>query len=69
MWDLSCGAHTQAHRLGSCAAQAPDHIGLGMWDVSSLTRDRPCVLSIARQSLSHWTTNHEFRDVAILPGR
>ena len=59
MWDLSCGAHTQAHRLGSCAAQAPDHIGLGMWDVSSLTRDRPCVLSIARQILSHWTTTRE----------
>ena len=28
----------------------------GMWDCSSLTRDRTCTLCIGRQSLNHWTT-------------
>ena len=27
----------------------------GMWDLSSLTRDRTCILCIGRWSLNHWT--------------
>ena len=28
----------------------------GMWDFSSLTRDRTCIPCTARQILNHWTT-------------
>ena len=38
--------------LSSCSTQA--ELLCGMWDLSSLTRDRSHVLCIARQILNHW---------------
>ena len=53
--------------LSSCGSQAPGHVGSvvcgtraqlphGMWDPSSLTRDRTHIPCIARRTLYHWTT-------------
>ena len=39
--------------LSSYSTQA--ELLCGMWDLSSLTRDRTHVLCIARQILNHWT--------------
>ena len=33
-----------------------DQLPRGMWDLSSLTRDRICILYIGRWILNHWTT-------------
>ena len=41
-------------RLSSCGTQT--QLPQGMWDLSSLARDRTCVPCTARQILSHWTT-------------
>ena len=55
-------------RLSSCGLQALEHAGsvvaahglscpaCGMWDLSSLTRDRTCVPCLGRQILNHWTS-------------
>ena len=58
----SCGVHgsefaasvVAVRGLSSCGAQA--HFPLGMWDLSSPTRDRTCVPCIGRRILNHWTT-------------
>ena len=42
------------HVLSGCGAGA--QLLHSPWDLSSLTRDPPCVSSIARQILNHWTT-------------
>ena len=47
---LECG-------LGSCCTKA--QLLLGMWHLSSPTRDQTCVPCIGRQILNHWTTREE----------
>ena len=51
-----CGtrALVEALELSSCGVQA--QLPCGMWDLSSLTRDRTHVPCIARRILYHWTT-------------
>ena len=52
------------HSLYNCGVLAPEHVGSlveayllqGMWDLSSLTRDRTHVPCTARWILNHWTT-------------
>ena len=48
------GSVGAAHRLISCGAWA--QLPHGMWDLSSLTRDRTHVPCIGRWILNHWTT-------------
>ena len=43
-----------ADRLSSCGSQT--QLLCSMWDLSSLTRYRICVLCIARQIHYHWAT-------------
>ena len=52
-----------ACRLFSCGAWAS--LPRGMWDLSSLTKDRTHVLCIRRQILNHWTTR-EFSGMSFL---
>ena len=40
----------------------------GMWDLTSLTRDRPHIPCIRKQSLSHWTTR-EVSPIALVTNR
>ena len=44
----------------SCSMQT---LNCGMWDLSSLTRDRTRAPALGAQNLSHWTT----REVSPLP--
>ena len=55
-----------SYGLSSCGTQAPDYVGpvaveCGMWNLSSLTRDRICIPCIARQILNHWNTREVSR--------
>ena len=43
-----------AHRLSTFCTQT--QLSHGMWELSSLTRDRTLVPYIGRQVLNHWTT-------------
>ena len=53
---IVCGMRplVEAHELSSCGAQA--QLLRGMWDLSSLTRDRTRVPCIVRWILYHWIT-------------
>ena len=48
------GSLVEACELSSCGARA--QLPRGMWDLSSLTRDRTHVPCIGRRILYHWTT-------------
>ena len=37
-----------------------------MWDLSSLTRGRTCILSTGKQILNHWTTREVPRNLSVL---
>ena len=57
MWALQlqhAGSLVVAHVLSSCGMQT--QLPRGMWDLSSLTRDRTGTPCIARWILNHWTT-------------
>ena len=51
---LWCAGSVVVARRLSCHVQV--QFPHGMWNLSSLTRDRTCVLCIGRQILNHWTT-------------
>ena len=56
-WALSLrhtGSLVEARELNSCGERVS--LPRGMWDLSSLTRDRTHVPCIGRQILYHWTT-------------
>ena len=48
------GIFAEAHELSSCRMRA--QLPRGMWDLSSLTRDRTHIPYIGRRILYHWTT-------------
>ena len=51
------------HKRSSCGAQA--YLPFGMWHLRSLTRDRTCVLCLARWIPNHWVTSEVPRPVFI----
>ena len=53
IWDLSLRCTgSSVHGLSSCCVRA--QLFYGMWDLSSLTKDRTCMPCIARWILKHW---------------
>ena len=56
----STWALVEARKFSSCGTQA--QLPQGMWDLTSLTRDRTRIPCIARQILYHWTTREVPRE-------
>ena len=64
MQDLSCSMQTKLQHAGSLLCHAGSGVVahrlkllLGMWDLSSLSRDGTLSSYIARRILNHWTTS------------